>query len=267
MNNNLAILVISCDNYSDLWGPFFTSLTKYWPDVPFKIYLGTNYKDFSYPGVEVIKAGNDISWADNVRTFLSEIAEDFVLLFLDDIFICDVVNTERIVSLYEFALRENVDVLKLILPRRTRHYKKEKQIFYMNPLYEYCIDTSISIWRKSMLLSFLKPGYSAWDFEVINSEEIRRKGQYPGLFLTVNKDQFSYINGVIQKKWVPSSLKQLQKNGIRVDISHRLTMDLNEVIWENLKTIARIIIPFSIRIKIKKFLICLGLKGKFVSPR
>ena len=42
--SDTAILVASCDRYSDLWGPFFGVLAKRWPDCPLPIYLGMNHR-------------------------------------------------------------------------------------------------------------------------------------------------------------------------------------------------------------------------------
>ena len=39
IKNKFAILIVSCDKYSDLWDPFFKLFFKFWPDCPFNIYL------------------------------------------------------------------------------------------------------------------------------------------------------------------------------------------------------------------------------------
>ena len=43
-NDKLAILVLSCDGYTDLWRPFFENFKKKWGDCPYDIYLLTNKK-------------------------------------------------------------------------------------------------------------------------------------------------------------------------------------------------------------------------------
>jgi hypothetical protein len=41
-SDNLAVIVVSCDLYSDVWKPFFTLFFKYWNDCPFPVYLTSN---------------------------------------------------------------------------------------------------------------------------------------------------------------------------------------------------------------------------------
>ncbi len=55
-----AVLVVSCDNYSDVWSPFFELYSRFWPDCPFNTYLISNTKEYS-----VNYAGKQI---DNLKT-------------------------------------------------------------------------------------------------------------------------------------------------------------------------------------------------------
>lgn len=49
-----AVLVNSCDKYSETWIPFFTLLKKYWPDCEYPIYLNTENKKCSIPDISTI---------------------------------------------------------------------------------------------------------------------------------------------------------------------------------------------------------------------
>ena len=44
-NSQYAVVVSSCDAYSDAWKPFFKLFFKYWSDCPFPIYLVTNTRE------------------------------------------------------------------------------------------------------------------------------------------------------------------------------------------------------------------------------
>lgn len=55
MENNtpqLAILVLSCDKYSDLWDDFFNLKDKFWPECPYSCYLATDTKEYNREGVQ-----------------------------------------------------------------------------------------------------------------------------------------------------------------------------------------------------------------------
>ena len=46
-NNRCAVLVTSCDSYSDIWDPFFKLMDAYWQDIPYKVYLNTETVEFN----------------------------------------------------------------------------------------------------------------------------------------------------------------------------------------------------------------------------
>lgn len=265
MKGKLAILVISCDNYCDVWRPFFDLLSKFWPDCPFPLYLGTNEADFSYPGVRVLKAGPDTSWADNTRKHLAQIDEEFVLTFLEDFFISRTVDTSAIESALALTIRDGIATYSLMLPKKGLTYEKESNIFYIDPRAEYCINTSIAIRKKVVFCDFLKPGYSAWDFEVKNSMDVNRTGTFPGIFVTSAEDLFHCKNGIWRGKWVPGSVRFCERIGIPVDTSSRPFMSMSDRVWEFLKVNGRKFMPSIWRIGLKKLLIFIGFSRRFVS--
>src|ERR1700712_4408185 len=79
-----ALLVISCDNYRDLWKPFFNLLWRNWPDNPFPVYLGSIRSEYPDPRVTTLTAGEDISWSRNLRWFLEQLQTEYVLTLFDD---------------------------------------------------------------------------------------------------------------------------------------------------------------------------------------
>ena len=67
MLKKTALLVISCDKYADLWPIYFGSLFKYWPNCPFKIYLGSNFKIYDHKDVTMINVGEDYDYSSNLK--------------------------------------------------------------------------------------------------------------------------------------------------------------------------------------------------------
>ena len=89
MNNsksNIELLVVSCDNYSDVWPIFFRNFFNYWNDCPLKINLLSNNKSFNHTQVNNINVGEDISWSDNLLKGIKELNNDYILVILDDLF-------------------------------------------------------------------------------------------------------------------------------------------------------------------------------------
>ena len=85
--DDLALLVVSCDKYSDLWDIFWILIEKYWNDCTLTKYLGTNYFNYAKNNVRTIQVGEDRSWAENVRKMLEQVQENYVVMMLEDFFI------------------------------------------------------------------------------------------------------------------------------------------------------------------------------------
>lgn len=110
----VAILVVSCDKYSDTWEPFFTLLLKYWKECPYLIYLGTNEKDFYHEKVKVIKIGSDKGWTESIVKMLDVIDSDYVLMALDDFLFGDYTDNAKVCEYIEFAVKENIGCLRMV---------------------------------------------------------------------------------------------------------------------------------------------------------
>ena len=62
MLQNTALLVSSCDKYSDCWDPFFKLLSIYWKDLEYPVYLITEEKEYECPYMPVtaLKIGGGV---------------------------------------------------------------------------------------------------------------------------------------------------------------------------------------------------------------
>jgi hypothetical protein len=266
VENRLAIYVISCDNYRDVWKPFFELFDRFWPDCPYKKYLGTNNADFDHPGVTVVKAGPDTTWADNARKHLENIEEEYVLAFLEDFFLCEKVDSSEIAEAFSIVKRCDADLLSLRYPMLGALFNPDEPgVYEIDPNTEYCISTSIAIWKKSKLISLLKPGYSAWDFEVKNSSQANAERSMPGRFLSLDKNLFFILNGIWRRKWVPSTVRFCRSIGIKIDTSKRPRMSLSDGAWELLKKYGRSVFSTDTRANLKRVVSKIGFAHRFIS--
>ena len=78
-DNNIDIVVISCDNYSDVWPHFFNSFFKNWEDCPLGIYLISNKKNFNHKKVKNINIGEDTLWSANLKKGIKNLKKDYAL--------------------------------------------------------------------------------------------------------------------------------------------------------------------------------------------
>jgi len=221
--DNVAVVLVSCDKYQDLWQPFFSLFQKFWSSCPFKLYLISNEKSFDYPGLTNILVGKDISWSDNLINALKQIKENFVFLWLDDLFLIDYVDTEKVVLLFQWAINSEVNYVCLnALPKPDKSYNDLVGIISPGSLYR--VSTVLSLWKKGILLELLKPGETAWQFEIKGQE---RSDKYDHFYVTW-QPVIKVVNGVIKGKWLGSAVRKLNSLGVVLDLSVRPRMNLIE---------------------------------------
>lgn len=243
-DNQLSILVVSCDKYSDLWDTFFVLLEKYWPDCPYKIYFGSNFKKCEHSRAIPILIGEDKSWTENVSAMLQSVPTKYVLIFLEDYYLSATPDTEKFRALLAYAVEHRIHCLRLKDGRLAyKTVDKRLGLRRIEPGAPYFFSASPAIWEKAVLERYLIPGYSAWDFELKNSKNIRDRNLN---FLNLNYQFFQIKNGVVKGKYLKSSVQFLNSIGIEPDTSKRGILDDMDVpasrhmkagIWRTFETI------------------------------
>jgi hypothetical protein len=211
----VSILVVSCDQYSDLWEPFFRCFFKYWPDCPYPIFLGTNYKKYSDSRVVSLAIGQDISYSDNLLSMLSRIDSPWVILWVDDRFLACRVITEEISVVINKAARHQAGYLKLISASPLVNDHLDGEGFgeiSEDAKYRVCI--TVGLWRKVVLERLLVPGETAWEIERNGS---CRSALFPERFFVYGKkfrretpirDQHILMKGNILRDAIPFLLRE-----------------------------------------------------------
>lgn len=216
--SDLSILVSSCDKYSQFWLPFFKLLDQNWPELKTKhhnvpIYLLTNKKTFTYPRVEVINTPYDLSWSDNMMDALNNIQTKYVLLFLDDYWIKELVDDARLNEILKVMREQDVAYVQLFADANEQKLAKPVPtidgVVYKTKFQKYRASLQLAIWETKALKQILRSGESAWDFELAAS--IRSSG-YPKEFLTMQKNvPIIYWNASHQGHMNPQALIVAQK--------------------------------------------------------
>ena len=96
------IVVMSCDNNQDLWLPFHHCMEKYWKDHPEIIYSTESVVN---PYYKTITTNVPISkWTKRVYETIKDLPCKHILLMVDDIFLRDYVNGERISKVCDYIV-------------------------------------------------------------------------------------------------------------------------------------------------------------------
>lgn len=220
MEDKTAVLMMTCYKFRQTWEPFFTLLKKYWNDCPYEVVMGTDKGN--YKGVRVVEVGEDLGWASNCIYVLNQLSVDKVVLLLDDYFIYEPVNGDRVRKLVRHARDHSIGCLRLTpCPGPTGPWKGTESLGIIKPGDQYRLSLQSAIWDKQVLLGLLKPGESAWDTEVAGS---RRSVSVKKPFVSVWRGQapLKYTIGVLKGKWRKEALELLKKENIPTEGINRI---------------------------------------------
>jgi len=234
MLEKTALLVISCDKYSDLWPIYFGSLFKYWPDCPLKIYLGSNYKTYDHKDVTMINIGEDCDYSSNLKAMISQIEEEYVITTVEDMFLSSPVDEEHLSSYFQEFFDNKGAYLKLLYTFPVGYDKDvSKRTALLANDVRYRLGMGTSIWNKKILAKHLVPGMSAWEME--------RKGEFgrdipAGNVYSINYHfsgdaPFEYTHGVIKGAWIRKSIPWLKKEGYGEYLVNRPKMSFNGTLY------------------------------------
>jgi len=229
------MLVVSCDRYADLWEPCFRMLDKYWPDRSVTTYLMTNHGDFEWPGVHVVKIGDDLSYADNLRAALARIPETWVLVWLEDLLVSAPVDNARVMSMVNAAQRRGAGYLK-ISPDMPLSYESRAhdEVGSVPKGVRYRAAIGASLYHRSTLLKLLTPGASAWD---LDRSDICDGLDEDFLALTVEsakRPPVPYVNALIKGRWSFGAMSFLRSEGLGARLSTRRRETIRSLLYRKM---------------------------------
>lgn len=234
-----SILINTCDKFEDCWNPFFQLFSKFWPDYSGKIYLNTEYKDYSYPGLDIIAVkgckrhdfppNERATWSQCLLWALELIDTDIVLYMQEDYFLKDMVKNE-IVEDYVNLMADN-EIIKCIhltdQAVKTDRPSKYSNLDVVALDQRYRVSCQAALWKKGELQLIIRKYENAWEFEEFGS---KRSSAYKHIYLTVNRafvrlniyEIIPYIfTGIIQGRWYEEVIPLFRRNHIRIDFSVR----------------------------------------------
>lgn len=224
----LAILVLSCDKYGDLWDDFFNLKERFWPDCPYPCYLATDTKEYEREGVNLLHFGNIRTWSICASKALEQIPEPYVALFLEDAFIYKKIDTNIVAENLQFCIDYKADFLTMERNRMEKKLTEKDQIvphiWRIDRHKQYGIDTSAAIWDKEFLMAALKKDdCSAWQFEVNYCKEAETKEGLQGDIYFDDRQPFniSPIEVVRLGEINPQAVRLYKKIGYSIDTSKR----------------------------------------------
>lgn len=226
-NDDLAVVVLSCDKYGDVWNPFFTLFFRYWPDCPFDIFLVTNFLSYNDPRVKTISVGEDVDWSTNVRAALQKIPHRYLMILMEDYLLTTQVDTVAIGRLLDYMRNHQTGYLRLFPspgPARVTDMVDDLEIGVIEPGEPYRVSLQAAIWDKQIVEELIVIGESAWDFEIQGTE---RSSRLNSPFLSIARSAFDrlpfsyFCTGVVKGYWLREAVDLCRRQGIIIDTRAR----------------------------------------------
>lgn len=252
LEDEVTVLLNTCDSFSDCWYPFFKLWSKFFPDHSLKIILNTETKDFTFDGLNIenlhlFRGKEKPSFGEQMNAYLDYVDTPFVLTMLDDFFLNKPVDIKRIERCIDF-LKSTNDAAQIyftsVIDDKNFPVKGYEEYVEKNHIAPYKVNTMGGIWKKDMLKKYSIDKATPWEWEVFgtiltfdtkdrffaqarNVEPIMSYKRIPEKM----KEEYNYpqLWGIVRGKWVVESVDELFKeNGIDIDYSVRgvLTKEL-----------------------------------------
>lgn len=217
---SFTILVMSCDKNQDLWKPFNLCVEKYWKEHPEIIY---STETITNPYYKTISKNIPISnWSKRICDTLKQIDSDYVLIMVDDIFIRQPVDNDKILGLLKNFENPNVASINLekSFDNQDKEYNQDLMVRSQNGKYK----TSVmcNIYDRQKFIGILeKLSVDPWTFEDLNPHNnytylIAKRYEYL---------DFGYGNrkwfGIRKGKWCKEIKEFFEKEKIDIDLSIR----------------------------------------------
>jgi hypothetical protein len=239
---SFAIFVNTCDKFEDCWVPFFKLFSTYWPDYDGEIYLNTDYKEFKYPGLNIISIKNAavkqdaaiITWSECLRRGLNAVKNDVVLYLQEDYFLKGNVQHGIIQNYAGLIEDKKVDCIHLTDQNTSGpiiHNSPFPGLWTIGYDASYRVSCQAALWNKKVLQEYIRPYESAWNFEEFGTKRSKIKKHH---FLTVDRsivklneyELIPYVfTGIIQGRWFEEVVPLFNKHSIAIDYSLRGFVD------------------------------------------
>lgn len=263
MEQEITILVNSCDKYEDTWHPFFECLWHFAGELSYPIVLNTETKQFSSPHYDILAVNSPDAktWSERLLNVLEYVDTEFVFFLLDDYFLKDTFDRERFESVVEY-MSDHPDVgIVDIRPRwatsaeeellNRERYKNIEDSFSERNNDSFNITCSPAIWRTDALKNLLRPHEDVWSFEYYSGIRAKKYGIKVVRFYTHVPTIYEYDYqvwtgmGITAGKWLPKNKEFFNALGIEVNYDRLGILDVSSLSEikahnrANIKTIAR----------------------------
>ncbi len=260
MNCTMVMLIMSCDGFSDLWDGHVKLLDRNWKDRGIKTVIVTDKpSDKKYDSVEVFAPFGVSEWSDRLKAAIDRYDAAYYFITLDDYFVVNRVDNERINEIFETIKRENIDYLRFFKhPLRSigENLPGHDSLCFLKLDETYSVNLYSGIWKKEFISSCIDKPLNAWEFEVALTDIARDCNAVCAVDV---QDDFEILDVVRKGKLIRKAAKYIKKNGLYT--GDRATNSVWFELKLGIKVFCRRHLPGFIRPFARRTAIKLGMKS------
>lgn len=206
---------MSCDKNYDIFDAFHHCIEKYWENHPEIIY---SLETFTNPYYKTINKNIPLEkWSKRVRETVKEIDAEYILFMIDDLFIREQVDNQKILNLCQY-IKGNVAALNLEQSFDPLDKPLNNEILIRNRFGEYRTSCMCQIWQKEAMLKLFNLELNPWQFEKANiglnyTFLISKNGD----LLNFGKKKGEWRFGIVKGKWTKECKEFLDKENIQIN--------------------------------------------------
>jgi hypothetical protein len=228
--SSVAVVVSSCDAFFDAWRPFVFFFRKFWSDCPFPVFLIVNRLRVRSDFLQPIAVGPDRDWASNMQIALPQITQPYLLYFQEDYFLTDQVQRGQLAADIAYAFER--DAASFCFYGRSQ---LERDFVPLNDRFGIVPRDSdgrtrlqVTLWKKEVLQSILKPGETAWNMEARASE--RTRDLLTLSYMGRENIPIPYLMSAISRRlWTTEAISLCRSEHVRIAPHFRL--EHSDVAW------------------------------------
>jgi len=201
----VKILVSTSDKYSFLLEPFSILFNKYWPGNEI-VFLGFDEKQVPTlpPNCSFHSLGTQSDfgsiWSDPLIPYIEALQDEYFVFTMEDVMLIGAVDKLKMQILEDEIKNKRAHKALLDSHLNNQAAAHKPGLLQLNQHANYRTTLHPSIWRKEYFLNFLKPGYTAWDFEIKNMTESKEDG---ATIISLDQEEFLYKSSNVYKKGEP----------------------------------------------------------------
>jgi len=213
-----SVVIISCDKNEDLFKPFFKLYNKYFKN-NFETYIITETIDCKYANT-IKEVG---SWTTRVRKALKKIPTKKVIILLDDFFIRQQVDIDRLNYAIN-SINENIACFNFEKTYDTKDTESQFKGFLKRQNKSmYLCSCQPSVWNKDILIEYLQKDITPheWELQILDTKYDHYINSQDFIIDIGYSDKNRTHWGLVQRKWTKDVEELFKKENIEVDYSKR----------------------------------------------